>query len=255
MKKLTVFISLTFLALVVSAQTNKVKSYYKDGKTIQYYVGNGVSVSMQLSVEKSYGKYYVAYIAIENFTGKPFNFNPRDIIAILVKKDTIFAGKVLSAHDYLKKVRHKQNWNAAIVAFGESYNANKAGYSSSHTTSSTTGYANSYGSMSGYYGNAYGNIYGNSTTHGISTTQSNTQSYNGAAQYAAQQNAQRKINSYVNKQYQIKSVLNQGYLKLNTIFNKQRIVGEINIKYKNADKIKITVPVNGVHYDFWWNNK
>ena len=46
--------------------------------------------------------------------------------------------------------------------------------------------------------------------------------------------------------------MNEGYLKLNTINNEERIVGQINIIYQNADKIRITIPVNGNNYDFWW---
>lgn len=233
----------------------EIKSYYKDGKTFQYYVHNGISVTMHLSFEKNYGKYYIVYVAVENLTGKAFNFNPNNIRATLTKKGEDFYGEVLSSNEYIRKVNNRQAWNAALVAFGESSAANQAGYSSSSTTSTTSGYSNSYGSASGYYGNTYGSVSGTSSTYGTATTRSNTQSYSGAANYAAQQNAQRNINNYQNQQYQIKNVLNQGYLKLNTIDNEQRIVGQINIKYKSADKIKITIPVNGVNYDFWWNIK
>lgn len=230
------------------------KTYYKDGKAFQYYVHNGISVTMHLSIERTYGKYYVAYVAIENLTGKSFNFDPSTITAILIKSGTKTSGEVLSANEYMKKVNNRQAWNAALVAFGESSAANQAGYSSSSTTSTTSGYSNSYGSVSGYYGNTYGSVSGSSSTYGSATTRSNTQSYDGAANYAAHQKAQQNINDYQNQQYQIRNVLNQGYLKLNTIDNEQRIVGQINIKYKSADKVQVTIPVNGVNYDFWWNN-
>ena len=236
-------------------QTKECKSYYKDGKAFQYYVHNGISVTMHLSIEKNYGKYYIAYIAIENLTGKEFNFYPSNIRAILIKKGIESDGEVLSSNEYMSKVKSKQAWNAALVAFGESYSANQAGYSTSSTTSTTSGYANSYGSASGYYGNTYGSVYGSSSTYGTATTRSTTKSYDGGAKYAAQQNAQRNISNYQNQQYQIRNVLNQGYLKLNTIFNEQRIVGHINIKYKSSEKTKVIIPVNGVDYEFWWNNK
>ncbi|MGD9931991.1 MAG: hypothetical protein AB7U05_18370 [Mangrovibacterium sp.] len=235
-------------------QKKEIKSYFKDGKTFQYYVHNGISVTMHLSIENSYGKYYIAYVALENLTGNSFNFNPNNITAIFVKNGEESSGEVLSSNDYMTKINRRQAWNAALVAFGESSAANQAGYSSSSTTSTTTGYANSYGSASGYYGNTYGSVYGNSTTYGTATTRSNTQSYNGASAYAARQNAQNNISNFQNQQYQIRNVLNQGYLKLNTINNEERIVGQINIKYQNADKIKITIPVNGNDYEFWWGN-
>jgi len=232
----------------------EIKSYYKDGKTFQYYVHNGISVTMHLSIERTYGKYYIAYVSIENLTGKSFNFNPNYIRATFTKKGTNSAGEVLSSNEYMRKVTNRQSWNAALVAFGESSSASQAGYSSSSTTSTTSGYSNTYGSASGYYGNTYGSVSGSSSTYGTATTRSTTQSYDGAANYAAQQNAQRNVANYQNQQYQIKDVLNQGYLKLNTIGNEQRIVGYVNVKYKNADQVKVTIPVNGVNYDFLWNN-
>jgi antitoxin component YwqK of YwqJK toxin-antitoxin module len=234
--------------------TKERKTFYKDGKTFQYYVYNGISVTMHLSIEKNYGKYYVALIAIENLTGSPFNFDPTKIKAILYKNGKEEFKDALSAYDYMKKVNRRQSWNAALVAFGEASAANQAGYSSSRTTSTTSGYANSYGSASGYYGNTYGSFYGSSSTYGTATTNSTTQSYNGAAAYAAQQNASNNIRNYQNQQYQIRDVLNQGYLKMNTIDNEQRIIGQVNINYENADEIQIIIPVNGDYYEFDWSN-
>ena len=49
---------------------------------------------------------------------------------------------------------------------------------------------------------------------------------------------------------QIKNVLDQGYLKTNTIENSQKIFGFINIKYDDADKVKVLIPVNGKNYFF-----
>lgn len=237
-----------------SNQKKECKSYFKDGKTFQYYVHNGISVTMQLSIENSYGKYYIAYVAIENLTGNSFNFNPDQITAQFKNKGSQTSGVVLSSDDYMKKVNRRQAWNAALVAFGESNAANQAGYSSSSTKSTTSGYANSYGTASGYYGNTYGSVQGNSTTYGAATKQSNTKSYNGGTAYIAKQNAQNNINNYQDQQYQVRNVLNQGYLKLNTINNEERIVGQINIIYQNSDEIKITIPVNGNSYDFLWSD-
>ena len=175
-------------------QKKECKSYFRDGNTFLYYVHNGISVTMSLSVESNYGKYYIAYIAIENLTGHEFNFEPEKIRAILINKGEMFDGEVLSSEEYLSKVKSKQSWNAVLMTFGESYAASQAGYSKSKTSSKTSSYSNSYGSASGYYGNNYGSVSGRSTTYGTSTTQSTTTSYNGSANYAAQQNAQRNIN-------------------------------------------------------------
>lgn len=235
-------------------QRKECKSFYRDGQTYQYYVYRGISITMTLSAGRNYGKYFIAYVAIENLSGKSFNFNPNYITAAFENNGKTENGEVLSSNEYLRIVNNRQAWNSALVAFGESSAANQAGYSSSSTTSNTSYYSNSYGSASGYYGNTYGNVYGSASTYGNATTRSNTQSYNGAANYAAHQNAQQNINNFQSQQYQIRQVLNDGYLKLNTINNEQRLIGQINIKYKTAKRIKITIPVNGENYDFWWSN-
>lgn len=229
-------------------------TFYKDGNMYQYYIYGGISVTIHLSIEKNYGKYYVAYIAVENLTGKAFNFNPDNIKVTLIKNSEESIGEVLSNDEYMQKVDNRQATAAALVAFGEFSSANQAGHSSTTTTSTTSGYSNSYGNASGYYGKNQINISGSSSTHETETTKSNTKTYDGAINYAAKQNAQQNINDFQNEQYQIRNVLNQGYLKLNTIENEERIVGQINIKYKDSDKIKISIPINGANYDFWWDN-
>jgi hypothetical protein len=231
------------------------KTYYKDGKTIQYYDYNGIKVAMHLSIERTYGKYYVAYISITNLTGNSFDFNPSQIIAKFSKRGMEYDGKVYTNSEYMKRVSNRQAWNAALVAYGESSAANNAGYSSSSSYSNTSGYSTTSGSSSGYYGNTYGSVSGTSSTYSNSSTYGTTNSYNGATQYAAQQNAQNNINNHMNQQYQIKRSLNQGYLKMNTISNEQEIFGQVNIKYKNVEEIEIIVPVNGENYIFNWSNK
>lgn len=233
----------------------KCQTFFKDGNTYQYYVHNGISVTMGLSIKKNYGKYYEVAIAIENLTGSSFNFDPNNISAKILKGDSYSYVSAISAYDYMKKVNKRQSWNTALVAMGQYSAANQAGYSSSSTTSTTTGYATTYGNASGYYGDTSFNASGNSTTYGTATTNSYTQSYNGAAAYAAQQNANRNVSNYQNQQYQIKQSLNQGYLKLNTIPNNYRIVGYVNVKHEKGDSMTITIPVNGTDYDFLWKCK
>ncbi len=235
-------------------EKKEIKIFYKDGKAFQYYTHNGISLTMHLSIERNYGKYYVAHIALENFTGDSFHFYPHNIKAFLKNKGKESNGVVLTRNEFLKKVSNRQAWNSALVAFGETYSASQAGYSSSTTTSTTSGYSNSYGSISGFYGNTYGSFYGNSSTYGTSSTISTTTTYDPTANYIAQQNAQQNINEYQNNQYQIKKVLNDGYLKINTIENEQRIFGQINVKYKKSEQIKIIVPFNVIEYEFLWNN-
>lgn len=234
-------------------KAKKIKEFYKDGEVFQYYIHNGISITMQVSLDNNYGKYYTAYIAIENLSGEAFDFNPSSISAILNNNGDIVNCKVLSSNEYMKKVSNRQAWSAALVSIGQSFAANQAGYSTSKTTANINTYSTTSTNISAYYGNNYGSIYGNSNTYGNATVQSTTKSYDGAANYAAQQNAQRNINNYQNQQYQIKKELNAGYLKHNTIFNEQRIIGQISIKYEGKGALTIIVPVNGEDYKFGWS--
>ena len=234
-------------------ETKEVKQFYKDGQAFQYYVHNGISITMQVSLDNNYGKYYTAYIAIENLTGNAFDFNPNSISATLNNNGSSVNCIVLSSNEYMKKVSNRQAWSAALVGIGQSFAANQAGYSTAKTTANINAYSTRNTSISGYYGNNYGSVYGNSNTYGNATVQSTTKSYDGAANYAAQQNAQRNINNYQNQQYQIRNELNDGYLKHNTIFNEQRIIGQISVKYEGKGALIIVVPVNGEDYDFGWS--
>jgi hypothetical protein len=128
--------------------------------------------------------------------------------------------------------------------------ASGAGYSSSSTTysgtSNTSVYANAYGYSGNTYGyaNAYGNAY--TTTYG----KAHTTSYNGAAAYAAQQNASANVQRYASEQYQIRSQLNDGYVKNNTIQHQVEYSGFFNIKYKKIDRIIVTYKINGIEFPF-----
>jgi len=93
----------------------KSKVYYKDGETYKYYTQNGIIVTMNLKVENNYGNYYVARIAISNLTGSEFNFDPKDIIASMIKDNVETNGEVLSSSEYMKKVNNKQKWESALM--------------------------------------------------------------------------------------------------------------------------------------------
>ena len=130
----------------------------------------------------------------------------------------------------MKKVRHRQNSAAFFAAMGENARANQAGYSSSYSNSN----------YSGYVGNTYGNVNVNSAT----------QSYNGAASYAAHQKANQNMAVYNNQLIAIKNSINQGYLRTTTIQSGEQLLGYVNIKYKKAQGIRVSVTVNG--YQYWF---
>lgn len=234
----------------------EVKQYYQDGKTFQYYHTNGVIITMNLFSEKKYGKYYVAFIAIDNLTGEEFNFHPEDINTILMVEGGSKNGKVFSSDEYLKKVDRRQAWNAALVAFGEASAANNAGYSRTTTKTNVTGNVsvnsnNSWNNMN----NNHESIQGTSNATGNLNVRTTSNSYNGAENFAAKQIARNNVDTYRNQQHQVRETINQGYLKLNTIFDGQSIIGHINIEFEDAGHIVIVVPVNGANFCFTWDTE
>lgn len=234
------------------------KTVFKDGVSKVYYLENGVSVTASLSTINTYGKYYQVNLEIENFTGKDFTFFPNQLVGFLTKyqkdkKTGVVSLKgqekavFLSSDEYLQKVNNRQAWATAITNLALNQRAQSAGYSSSVTTTAVAGTSNSYGSARDYYNNRI-DVKAKTNYSGVGV--SATQSYDGNAAYQAQKDVDKTMQDYNEQLYQIKSVLNQGYMKANTIENRQRITGYVNIKYENADKLELLVPVNGKYYSF-----
>ena len=155
----------------------------------------------------------------------------------------------------MKKVKTSQTWQAIGKSIAEHSAAADAGKTTTNTSSST------YGSYSGSsrtnYSDNYGRNIGSSRStgnfSGTSTTNSTSTTIDGGAQYMASQNADRNVKEFTKQQSNISNMLNQGYLKRNTLKNQDYIRGNINIKYRKADEIEIVVPVNGVDYIFLWD--
>lgn len=238
--------------------SKEMKVFYKDNIAYMYYVHNGISVTLTVHLDNIYGKCYVLNLAIENFTGKDFMFYPDDTHIRIIKNGKRKIGKVISYYDFMKKVRRKQTWNQVFMNISESMDASQAGHSYSSTSSSNV--SGSYtqsaavGGVAGFYGNNYGaavgTAYGESTTVSTSTTNTNTHNYNGTEAYYARQNAQKNINNYANQQYQIRQIIDDGYLKTTTIRNEERLVGIIAAKYEKASELEIEVTVNFEKYTF-----
>jgi len=238
-------------------KSTPVKEYgfqMKDGSLLQYYKHKGLVLFLTLYIDKQYGKYYQAWIDVQNLTGKSILISPNNITAktvILKKKNQEIKNlQVLSYENYMKKVNRSQKWSAFAVAFGNAMAASNAGYSYSTTNTKVTGYSKTHGSASGYVGNVYGSASGYSSTYSTAYGRSTTTSYNGAAAYAAQQDAAQNTNAYMQNQYEIKSKLSKGYAKANTIPNQTEFMGYVNIKYTDTNNITISIPINGGVYLF-----
>lgn len=252
----------TYVTKSKSTTENKpikeMKKIWKNNTVYMYYVHNGISVTLTVGLDDIYGKCYTLNFAIENFTGKDFMFYPDEIHLRVINGDKRKVGEIIPYYDFMKKVNRKQTWNQFFVNLNESLAASQAGHSYSSTSSSTV--SGSYtqsaaiGATAGFYGNNYGAAvgvaYGESSTISASNTVSNTHNYNGTEAYYAQENAQRKANEYADKQYQIRQIIDDGYLKTTTIKNEERLVGFVAAKYKKADELEIEITVNREKYTF-----
>jgi tetratricopeptide (TPR) repeat protein len=239
------------------------KTTYKNGVSKTYYIENGVSVTTSANLSNQYGKYYQIHIEIENLTGSELTFNPNSIIALMTiyktdRKTKVVSigsqtkGVILSAEEYIKKVKRRQNFQSALYGLAAQSNANSAGYSSSVTSTAVYGHSNTYGSVSNYYTGETVNVRGSSSGSAVGT--SVTQSFNGQAAYNARKDAQRETQQFDNELYQIRTELNQDYLRVNTIEHLHRLKGSINLIFEVVDKVELLIPVNGKYYSFIYSN-
>lgn len=238
---------------IVSTPVKEYGQRVKDGNLISYYKHKGVFIAVSLYLDNSYGKYYSAWINIQNSSGKNLLIVPDRITARTeVKQKNEFKDlDVITYNDYIKKVNNAQAWQNFAVAFGNSLAASNAGYSYSTTNSTYTGITNTFGSSSGYSGAKYGfSSDWASSSYSTIYGRSYTESYNGAAAYSAQQNSIAQTNAYISNQNQIKNRISEGYLKHNTISNQTDYTGFLNIRYIKCDNIEIEIPINGETYLF-----
>lgn len=231
--------------------------FIKDDTMIQYIKSNGLILTIYCQWQKLYGKYYIANIDLQNFSGKSVLLSLNNVKAEGMKYQKkgpakTFPLEILSQEEYDKKVSRKQSWANFWTALGEGMAAANAGYSTSTTTyngsSNTSVYANAYG----HYGNTYGYASAYGSAYTTSYGKSHTTTYNGAAAYAAQQQARANYQEYVNNQYQIREQLNEGYVKTNTIRDKTEYSGHFNLKYKELDHLRIIFRIGNEDFEFIW---
>lgn len=227
-------------------------AFMQDGKYIQYITYQGITLTLNVSAVKLYGKYYNVDLLLQNASGKSVLFSLDNVEAegYVYAADTIkktIPLQVFTAYEYDKKVKNRQAWNNFFVAMGEGMAAYNAGYSTSTTTYSGSAYT--HGSASAYGNGGYAYAHGSSytTAHG----RSRTTTYDGAAAYWAQQQAQANYNAFANSQSQLREQLNDGYVKSNTIKDGVDYSGYFNIKYnKKVDHLKIRFRIDGEDFVF-----
>lgn len=232
-------------------------SYFENGNSIHYYRHNGLYISVSLSLNTEFGKFYAPNVAIYNATGRSVLFNPSSISATAFNsnKNKSQSMEILSYEEYMKKVKTKQMWSGVFYKLNENIAASDAGHSTSNTEyynheheKATETRSKEYGRRRDQKNNTYSK---NTSTYDYkSHGTSRTDTYDGAAAYDAQQNAERKIDEYMQNQERVKEQISSEYLKSNTIKDGKEYAGYFNIKYCKATTITIDIPINGTTYTF-----
>lgn len=223
------FIEETFAQTFVKSDAEiEVTTEYHDGRLWVYRrIGDIVVGMTNYKAKDDYGKYYQILIYIANLGTKKVLFEPYKVSSTLMKKqgDTINL-KVYTYERFMRKVRRTQNWTMALTAFSEGVNAGNAGYSTSYSTA--------------YRSN--GMPYTSITTH-----------YNPSAATAARMAADNNIRLLGYKMSNDRQVIQNGYLKTNTIRPNTSVVGYMNIKRKRGTTMCVNIPVDGKIFSFNWD--
>jgi len=240
-----------------SPSVHERKVEYQDGVAYQFYVNNGLTVALSNTSIKHYGKWHRVYIVIQNDTSEPIEFDPACVTAFSTdKRNRISKLEVWPYEKFIKKVKRSQTWSAIAMGLAEGLAVAGAGYSTSHTNTNTyySGNRSSYGTASAYGsgGYAYGTYSGNSNYRGSAQTNSVTRTYDGTAAYYAQAMSQNRMAAFDESQWNVRNVIQAGYLKRNTIYPGNAVAGYMNIQRKNWNTVSITLNVNGVDYTFDW---
>ncbi len=209
------------------------KVLYDDGRVIQYYFNDGVSIAVQFTEEDLYGKYYASYITIENGTDEEVVLNPDDFTVVSLRGGKARQEDIIPYAKYMKKVKRKQGWSSFFNAFAESQAASQAGYSAVASSGAAAAVNNRGGAAV---------VYGEQASVG----------YSGSAQYAANQHARQNVQQYDNAQYSIRNSISQGYLKINTVMPHSRVIGYVNVKKSKMDSMILNIPIGDKIYQFQW---
>ena len=204
-----------------------------EGSNFRYFVQDeGIEVGMYFYVTRQFGKYFRVEISVVNDSDNRIEFIPANIDINVngdVRKKEKY--KALSFEEYKKKVDNKIGWATGIVAGLNGYAQGVAGttYSTSQSTNWDAGYPQ------------------------ITTT--TTQSYSPALANMQRQQNQQNMNDMQEGIDDDVQLINQGYLKVNTLFPNSVLEGYILIPYhRKVTDIDLIVNIAGKKFDFS-NNK
>lgn len=200
---------------------------YRDGAEWAYCSKANFIVGINnQEIKDDYGKFYQINIYIHNCSTEPYTFDPALVRSELYKSngDTIQL-TVYTNESFQKKIKKTQNWAMALTAFSNGLNTGMAGYQTTYTTQRV----------------------GNYTYTTPVTT------YNHAAASTAQIASNTQMALMDRQMKEDRAVREEGYLKKNTIYPNEAIVGFMNIKRKKGKIVKVDIPIDEEVFSFTWD--
>jgi len=205
----------------------------KDATYRYYIIRNGIEVGAYFSVINDYGKYYKVDISIVNNSDKRIDFLENNIF-VKVKGDLKDSYKYtqLSYLDYSSKVQKRQKSNEIITAVSVGISNGLAG--------------NTYSQSNSNYYNKNGAGYITSNTTSYSPTLASLQ---------IQQN-QKILTDLQSEQQRKMKYIDEGYLKDNTIFPNNTLIGYCLIPFsKKINEINFTLTIDNIVFNFNTSNE
>ena len=212
-------------SFIISDNDSTITTEYDDGKLWAYRHSNEYIVGLSCYEAKDdYGKYYQIQLYINNLDSLSVIFDPDEVNAHLINKkgDTISL-EVYTNEEYQKKVKQTQDLTMTLYGISAGLNAASAGRSKSYSTTHSSN----------------GLHYTTVTTH-----------YDPIAAQQASLAASTQMAVYRKMMEDERITKEQGYLKKNTIYPNEGIVGYMNIKRKKGHVLIINIPINGNVYSF-----
>jgi hypothetical protein len=197
--------------------------------TYRYYISkNGIEVGAYFSVINDYGKYFKVDLSIVNNSEKRIDFLENNI-SVKVKGDFKDSYKYsqITYSDYISKVQKRQKSNEIITAISVGISNGLSGNTYSQSNSS-------------YY-----------NKNGMGYISTNTTSYSPTLANIQMQQNQKLLTDLEVDQKNKMNFINEGYLKNNTIFPNNTLIGYFLIPYnKKINEINILLNLENIMYVF-----
>ena len=213
--------------LILEDNDSTVWSEYHDGKQWGYRNIDGLIVGMSnQEFEDDYGEYYQIGILISNNRDSVFTFDPENVFAeLLSNKGKTTTLEVYTNEKLQKKIKRAQTLAMVLYGVASGLNAASAGYSTTYSTSYTNGYA----------------------SNSINRT------YNANAAYQSNMASNMQMQALEKSMNNDRTIIEQGYLKLNTVNPGNTIVGYMNIKHKKGKRLLVLLNVGNSEFSYTWD--